>query len=633
MSDVAASLAGPRPRAVAVRLSWRLTPIALVTAVALVGATARVAAASPAGTYIDYLCETPAGEPVGSGGVEAQLWNGATRVSHAQSCEHTGQALTMTVGPSPGPYSNEQGGAFVYATPPGVTVSSYSVTLSADAPGCGELAGCPGGVGEVFLQHSRQRDPEYDTRDLGGGLVGLETVGASGLHGVSELTMAALCDAEGGDCPAGKAIASLTVPAGTFSLLDSTDPKVEDVSGPSPGAGPLAGIVEWGFKATDGASGVYTVVESIDGAPAGEEVIGDSTGRCKEVGAAGVRAFAAPQPCATEVTAAATLDTNHIPDGTHQVHIEVESAAGTLASVFSGSLTTDDGPTVETSPATSGLAEVGSPLTATDGVFRARAGQALVGVSGQWERCTAVSSCQPIAGATGTTYTPTPEDTGHTLMYAVTATAKVDDGSSAEGMTHSTTVDSVPTLPVAEEPGSPGSCAGPCTGVPGGDGGNGANGGNGGAGAGSSAGAGAGISVNLVAPGSEPSGSGLLGSAAPWRISLRVRPRRVHRHTRITLAGRVLTSPRPSGGKLVFLQARELRIVRRRVHGRLRDVRRPGNWITFMELRARVAGAFSTGYRFKLGGRHIYQFRAVAPAEGQYRNATGISGVVTVRER
>ena len=51
-----------------------------------------------------------------------------------------------------------------------------------------------------------------------------------------------------------------------------------------------------------------------------------------------------------------------------------------------------------------------------------------------------------------------------------------------------------------------------------------------------------------------------------------------------------------------------------------------------MALRANPSGAFSTRYRFRLGGRHTYEFRAVAPAEGQFRNATGSSSVVAVHE-
>jgi hypothetical protein len=57
-----------------------------------------------------------------------------------------------------------------------------------------------------------------------------------------------------------------------------------------------------------------------------------------------------------------------------------------------------------------------------------------------------------------------------------------------------------------------------------------------------------------------------------------------------------------------------------------------GKWVTFQAFRAKGNGSFASSYTFKLGGKHTYQFQAVAPAEGQYRNPTGISKTITVRE-
>jgi hypothetical protein len=57
-----------------------------------------------------------------------------------------------------------------------------------------------------------------------------------------------------------------------------------------------------------------------------------------------------------------------------------------------------------------------------------------------------------------------------------------------------------------------------------------------------------------------------------------------------------------------------------------------GKWVTFQAFRARGDGSFSSSYKFRLGGRHVYQFQAVAPAEGQYRNPSGASNTTTVTE-
>ncbi len=124
----------------------------------------------------------------------------------------------------------------------------------------------------------------------------------------------------------------------------------------------------------------------------------------------------------------------------------------------------------------------------------------------------------------------------------------------------------------------------------------------------------------------------LLGTSAKWSLSLRASPRRVHRHSVITLAGRVATAPRPPSGKLIYLEARAVSITwkgRGRARHRVRDY---GTWITFQTLRAQSDGAFRSTYRFHLGGRHRYQFMAVAPQEGGYANATGSSDAVMVTE-
>jgi hypothetical protein len=117
-------------------------------------------------------------------------------------------------------------------------------------------------------------------------------------------------------------------------------------------------------------------------------------------------------------------------------------------------------------------------------------------------------------------------------------------------------------------------------------------------------------------------------SGGSWRLSLHVSPRRVHRHTTVRLRGTVSTSPRPLAGKLIYLQARTVTRARR---GH-RHANGYGAWVTFRALRARRDGGFATSYRFKLGGRHRYQFQAVAPTEGGFANATGYSAVVDVSE-
>jgi hypothetical protein len=557
----------------------------LLTALALAGLCSLAPATTArAGTFLAYLCQGPAFSAVGTAGLHEELVRAAPYVSGEAACASAGQEITMQLGPDAEGYANLQGGDYIYQTPAGVTISAYMLRISAYAAPCAVASGqCPGGVGTVFVNHSGQLDPHYDFRDLGAGAQGPTTVTASELRDVDSVMIGATCDS---GCPSAQEIAAFAVPYARFTLVDSTIPKVSTVSGPREGQGPIAGQAQWSYSASDvDGSGLYGAVVAVDGKTVAERVISENGGLCKDLGSNAEPIFVSPQPCPVEVSAATSLDTNDLADGEHSVHVYVDTAGGNTADVFDGKLTTANGPVVLEAPTIAGTAQVGSTLDAANGIFSLRTEQEWAGaVGGQWERCVAPSSCQSIGGATSPTYVPTTADVGHQLVYESIATAKVTDPV-APGLLHTTRALSVPTLAVGEAGVSGSSCIGGCL--------NPANGG--------------------PAP---SSGSGTLGSAARWQISLKVSPRNVHRHTKILLTGRVATSPRPSAGKLVYLQARSV----------------GARWITFMALRAKPGGAFSTTYRFRLGGRHTYQFRAVAPAEGQFRNATGNSAIVAVHE-
>jgi len=607
--------------------------LAVTTAAVALGAL-HAPAVARAGTFIADLCATPAGTPVGTSGL-SESTSGTPPVfgvGHEHSCGASGQAITMHVGPYVHGYADLQGGIYTYSTPAGVTISAYRMPISAYAASCLELTGtpCTGGVGQVFVWHTGELDPEYDFRDLGEGSVA-GTVERSGLERVDAVSVGVTCDGFFGPCPGGRVIASTAIPWAQFTLQDQTLPKVEVVESPLAPGSALSGEAEWAFSATDSGSGLYAVGEEVNGQLAGADLL-DEGGDCRDLATSGTRVFDSPQPCAPAVSSSASLDTDDLSDGSHHVRLYVEDAAGDRTVFFDATVVTQNGPLVEDAPAVSGVAEVGGALRGEDAVFKARPGDVLGAVSDQWDRCSAPGSCQPIPGATSATYTAAPADVGDELVYTQTARSAVASGAFA-GLEHTTTAASIATPPVAEAPGPAPGCPGPCPSTPpAGNGGVGANGGDGASGG--NGGNGAGVTVNLGALGPPAPGSaGQLGSASDWRVSLGVSPRRVHRHSTIHLAGRVATSPRPSAGKLVYLEARALQVTWHHRQGRLQATRAYGRWITFMVLRARPDGTFAATYRFRLGGRHVYEFRAVAPAEGRFRNATGQSGIVTVNEQ
>ena len=81
-------------------------------------------------------------------------------------------------------------------------------------------------------------------------------------------------------------------------------------------------------------------------------------------------------------------------------------------------------PANATAPAVSGTAIDGGTLTATTGTWT---GTAPITYASQWRRCNAGGTgCADVDGATSTTYTLGPDDIGHTLRVAVTATNVAD---------------------------------------------------------------------------------------------------------------------------------------------------------------------------------------------------------------
>ncbi|HVU76647.1 MAG TPA: hypothetical protein VHC67_03625 [Gaiellaceae bacterium] len=103
-------------------------------------------------------------------------------------------------------------------------------------------------------------------------------------------------------------------------------------------------------------------------------------------------------------------------------------------------------PGIVTPPAIAGDATVGSTLTADPGTWSDPA--AALGL--QWERCDATATtCTPIDGATGSTYTVATEDLGSTLELAVTAT---NAGGSGGATSAPTAVVAAPPEPSTDEP-------------------------------------------------------------------------------------------------------------------------------------------------------------------------------------
>jgi hypothetical protein len=536
------------------------------------------------------------------------------------TCPSNGGALSNYVGAQttqPG----SSGPFWEYTPPAGFTLTAGQITASFDVPGSNisPYTGATGMLGPQF---------QFDAADVIGGLPGGQTglvestyslTGHTGGH----IWLYAFCEPPGSPCPANYSRewfwASDAMQQATLVLSNNAQPSGSGFSGGVTGTGALAGSQNLLFQASDGGSGVYQVKAALSGQTVYSATPNTNGGECVPVGSYGsTLEFVSATPCHTSESVTIPIDTTAVHDGNHELTVTVIDAVGNETTVYAHTVETHNAPAVTATPDVTGVASVGSTLTGTDGTFSVPGGAgALSSVARQWLRCTdaAATHCSAILKATGVSYQLQESDAGYYLVYSNTASD--NDGS--------TTSDSQPTTLVSGSPGSSSCVGGEC--LHGGTGGSGGSGGTGGSGSGS--GSGSGVTVDVLTQGN----STLLGSPAKWSVTLKASPGRVSKGTNLKLAGNVSTSPRPAAGKLVYLQARSVSRLWRG-HGRNRHrVNVYGHWTTFVALHTSSSGAWHATYKFRLGGRHVYQMRAVAPSEGGFQNPTGNSPTITIIER
>jgi hypothetical protein len=401
----------------------RLILISMIALAALAGAPA--VAGSHQMTI--YSCHDPAGNAVGHDGWSAERYGSGGYVTLTDGCAASGEGtLLAELGGRAGGYNNLESASWVFRAPWWANIAHYTIQVAASYtyPWHGS------GEGQAFVDASDESDPQYDYRALSDGSIGSRTISVAPTAPVSWITVNASCDGEIGPCPGATLIAQINVSSAAILLDDSTTPTVSNLSGSLVSGSPARGTAEVSFDAADSGPGIYSGQLVIDGQPLTPVVLNANNGSCQNLGetADGTRAFAHPEPCAKSTSGSLTLDTTSLSDGAHTLKVIVDDASGNAVTAFNGSITTDNAPSIVTAPTISGLAQVGSTLTATDGTFSLPSGAgSLSATTGQWMHCDAAGEkCSPIAGATSSTYTPVADDIHHTILYQDAASDKTD---------------------------------------------------------------------------------------------------------------------------------------------------------------------------------------------------------------
>jgi hypothetical protein len=344
----------------------------------------------------------------------------------------------------------------------------------------------------------------------------------------------------------------------------------------------VTGKATLSFTATDSAGpGVYQVRVKVNGEQVLAETPNLNEGKCVSTGTSeGARAFNYAQPCPAETPVHAEINTAGLPDGTHALTVELEDAAGDVATVYSGTLSTLNhlvSTILQPAPAP---APVRGPANGTP------ASESAV-LTAQWARKSGKS-----ANALTSTYGRSHEVTGKLTTVSGTPIADA-------------------LIEVSQKPSSLGAMASSLASTHTGTDGS--------------------FTIHVPSDASssiqlayrshlgdaQPAATHTLTLQVPASVHLTVAPHVSSVYHTIVFTGMVHGAPIPPGGKQLVLEARS-----------------PGHeWIQFDTLATDAKGRYRASYRFKFAGPIGYQFRVVCKHEADFPFLAGNSNVVRVWER
>ena len=312
----------------------RILALQLLAALALTLAGAASASASPAGEWIQRTCSY-GGEYIAPEGWEAtdlEKYPQAPR----EFCE-LGGGFAVFAAPASDhePYAGQM---WTYKAPHGSAIAGGSLYAKLTARN-GYAAV------KATLENHTTRELQvcaYESCEHFEGSVPLPA-------GASELTVLAICLPAGSpyECHGPETQQDPNVFSAEGEVTDpevilSTDatPKASGFSG-TLFHGPVTGAGTLEFTATDGGPGVYQVRVKINGTVVLSETPNPNNGRCAAIATpSGIRAFDYAEPCPDVTPVSSKVPTAGVPDGNHTLEVEVEDAAGNVATVYTGTVAT-----------------------------------------------------------------------------------------------------------------------------------------------------------------------------------------------------------------------------------------------------------------------------------------------------
>jgi hypothetical protein len=338
--------------------------VALLAGVAcslLSGFLAPSALALPAdgnGNYTQILCANPAteeglglsGMPEGlSNPASIDTWQITTSEANCASGHMTPtRGVPMAVGQS-NTYAQGTWSALLYQAPANATINGGTIYRAEKAEGANDgFMGINQQGGEYNVLYSLPRN-SVDQGDWFSGntasrgtfswpfspenIVNL-TISPDGGH----WDVNATCDPNGNNnssCTLTAGQWEYRIFGGEISLNASKDPQASNISGPLTTDSPLRGQESITFSATDEGPGLAYLKMLVDGSVVQSQIIDTNGGRCVPVPGHDAYTWAYQVPCKTSLGGRTySLNTAPLPDGSHQIQVVVEDAAGNQSTVL-----------------------------------------------------------------------------------------------------------------------------------------------------------------------------------------------------------------------------------------------------------------------------------------------------------
>ena len=357
--------------------------LALLSCVLLAAGVAGITASdASAGTWAVESCSLPGGKPAPIEGWQSEADNGGPDTGANDSCPTGG---LEAIDSAQWEQVRSTGAIWTYTAPAGATIAGGNLLVSLTAPQGVAYVATPKNIygGDVLVncQFNLGCGP---SNALGGWIenasVPITHTGGTQMWAVAECVGPGQPHEADANCAQNDGAygvnALMRISQADIELNDGSTPQGASFSGTLLDT-PATGTAALNFTASEAAPGpgIYTVTVLVDGHALSTTTPDTNGGKCASIGrdASGVPEYTAQEPCPLSEQVNIPINTAALADGHHELTVSVADAAGVTATVYDGTITTQNAPALVSSlgalpgPGTGAGGSAGVAVSATSG--------------------------------------------------------------------------------------------------------------------------------------------------------------------------------------------------------------------------------------------------------------------------